>query len=176
MRAFLAYPIPEFVQEEISRLFFGLPNTSWTKAFQLHITLQFYPELSEDLISLIYEKLESHNFSIVRTRAQGLGKFLYPRGNAVIWLGLANSIQIVEERNKILSSLKGMNLETDKKFQPHITIGRSKQLNQNRWISYFENFQFFESSEFLLDAIVLYKSILNPKGSIYEEIFRIQLK
>lgn len=176
MRAFLAYPIPESVQEEISRLFYGLPNTSWTKLFQLHITLQFYSELQEDLISVIHEKLENNSFSSIPTRAKGLGKFIYPKSNAVIWLGLENSHQIMQERNKILASFKELNLETDKKFQPHITIGRSKQLNENRWVSYFENFQFFASSEFLLDSIVLYKSTLNPKGSIYEEIFRVELK
>ena len=175
MRAFLAYPIPEIVQEEIARLFYGLPNTSWIKSCNLHITLQFYPNLSEDLIPNIHNKLDRNHFLTIFTKAKGLGKFLYPKGNAVVWLGLENSIQIIQERNKILSSLKEMNLEYDKKFQPHITIGRSKQLSTNRWLSYFENFQFFESSKFSLDSIVLYKSTLNPKGSIYEEIFKICL-
>lgn len=173
MRAFLAYSIPNNVQEEISELCYGLPNTTWVKPFNFHLTIQFYSNLSEEQVPNIQENLEKLPLSIISTKAKGLGKFSHPRRESVIWLGIENSDQVVKERNKIIPSLKELKLEVDKKFSPHITLGRCKQLNERRWLSYLETFEFFESSEFLLDSIVLYKSILNPKGSIYEEIFRV---
>lgn len=176
MRAFLAYSIPENIQEEIVRLCHGLPNTTWVKLSNFHLTIQFYANLHEDLIPSIHENLEKLGLSAISTKARGLGKFSNPKGESVIWLGLEQEIQIVQERNKIIPALRELRLDVDKRFTPHITLGRSKQLSEKRWLSYLETFQFFESSQFFLDSLILFKSTLNPKGSIYEEIFRISAK
>jgi RNA 2',3'-cyclic 3'-phosphodiesterase len=172
LRCFLAFPIPDEIREELIRICHGFPNTSWTKPENFHITIQFFPDLDESQIELLQSLLQTFSCPNISTLAKGLGYFKHPRRNVTIWLGLEGREVITQYRNKIVEILKPQGFAIEKRYEPHLTLGRCKSFLDNKWQAYFESFLDFETSQFSIRDFVLYQSTLSPKGSIYEELIR----
>lgn len=90
-----------------------------------------------------------------------------------IWLGLENQKEIIGARTKIIDTIKTQGFSIEKKYEPHLTVGRCKQFIQSKWDSYFESFHDFQTSPFSIERFTLFQSTLSPNGSIYEELFSL---
>ena len=79
---------------------------------------------------------------------------------------------------KILSGLTEMSIRLeDKPFKPHITIGRIKHLNSKEtFLKLTEQYQNTELQKLHVNEVILYESILLPKGPKYIPIERFKLK
>lgn len=174
MRCFLAFPLPEQIHSELAWICTGMPHTTWVKPENFHITIQFFQNLEEKEVEILQEILSSFPTFQIVSKVRGLGFFKQPKGSATIWMGLENSKEIFSIRTKIIDKIKSYGFLTEKKYEPHVTLGRCKQFISNRWNSYFESFSNFESSSFILESFCLYKSTLSPSGSIYEELFCVR--
>ncbi|MEM4302806.1 MAG: RNA 2',3'-cyclic phosphodiesterase [Candidatus Caldarchaeum sp.] len=177
VRAFIAVDVVDknvvrqimSVQSELSRV--GGNGLKLVEPENLHLTLRFLGEIGDAEVEMVSEalrKLEAPPFSISFT---GLGYF--PGGGRinVIWVGVAEGAEKLEEiHNKLEKRLASMRLEKEK-FTPHLTICRVKFVKDRNALLDVVNRNsktFFGSQR--VDRIALKKSMLTHSGPIYSDI------
>lgn len=137
----------------------------------LHFTLQFLGETSEDKVEKIRQVLKSIKFSSFKIKFRGLGAFPNPQSPRVIWIGTDDegSNVLMELAKRVESVLSPLGFTSDKPFKSHLTIFRIKNKTGN--IS--KELKKFELCDFgyqEISNIKLKQSILTPKGPLYSDI------
>ena len=179
MRTFLAVEVPEAIRRVVYD--FGeieakreLP-IKWVAFENLHITLKFLGEIDEglrcDMMPIITGVCEKHHpFQIVLS---GLGCFPNPRNPRVLWVGVE---QGGEELCRLAADLEGsmarLGFKQEKRFHPHLTIGRIKKPCKVEHILA----KNVVTDAFGVDSVVLFKSTLKPDGPVYDALDRFRLK
>lgn len=179
MRTFIAVEIPKEKREIVWRLIKsekerGLP-IKWVEFENLHITLKFLGEIDEKkkeelspILSEISKKYKPFNVSL-----EGLGCFPSPRNPRVLWVGVGEGdkelIRIAKELENSLIRY-GFKKE-ERKFHPHLTIGRIKTFCKVDDILE----RPIKTDSFLITSLILFKSTLKPEGPIYDELNRFPL-
>lgn len=143
----------------------------------LHFTLQFLGEISEDMAEKIKVALRTINFSEFNVEFRGIGAFPKMKFPRVIWIGTdtdgGNSLVSLAQKVQVLLEPLGFTL--DKPFKSHITIFRIK--NKVGDISKeLEKFSSYEFGSQKISSIKLKKSILTPEGPIYSDLEEVKAK
>jgi len=176
MRLFLAINIPEDVREKIfeiqKRLKSSMADVKWVSPGKFHFTLKFLGETDEEKIpELTSALLESmRGFKAFRVLISGAGAFPGVENPRVVWAG-------VTEGGETLGNLAGdieNNFERigfpreDKKFTPHLTLGRvrSKQ-NIGALSKIITSLAREEAGSFDAGSVDLMQSILHQDGPEY---------
>jgi 2'-5' RNA ligase len=180
-RLFIALDIPEEVLNTVISIrndIYGKDsNVRWEPRSKLHITLKFLGDVDSSLIKLISKRTADivSSFEKLELSLDRFGIF-YRDGRAkILWLGLHQN----ERLNKIYKELNsaftdiGIN-EEKRKFRSHITLLRIKGRENIKRIEKFKSFDLHEIN-FSADTISLYKSKLEPSGSIYSKIQSFKL-
>ncbi|MBA4436844.1 MAG: RNA 2',3'-cyclic phosphodiesterase [Nitrosopumilaceae archaeon] len=173
MRTFVAIEISENdVKKSIKDFQNKLQiNAKPINSDQLHFTLQFLGEITEEQIQKVIESLQTIEFSEFTINLKGVGAFPKPKFPRVIWVGTdeEGGKNLIELAKKVENVLKPLGLVSDKPFKPHITIFRIKKkigditedLNKQR-VTDFGMQKIF--------SIKLKKSELTPEGPIYSDL------
>lgn len=176
MRTFVAIRIPEHksVEEPISLLRSDKKMKTYGPG-GLHLTLCFIGNIEENEMSKIKNAIDEAVKDIVPfdISVKGMGTFPGRKGARILWIG-ADSNGILEKIAKNISeNLSQMNFAHDlKKFVPHITIGRSKNVDGSELAEKIaKNNKDTEFFDFKCDKIVLYSSVLKPEGPVYEAVY-----
>jgi len=178
VRSFIAIEIPEKIRTEIEIMLnqFAKADFSvkWVKRDNLHITLLFLGDASREFIESGCQQLES----IIKTQKpfelslSDIGAFPNQQQPRIIWLGVEKGVdQITELQAKIENGFTSIGFKPEaRKFHPHLTIGRVKFRFTNPKV--FETT--YQSEDFLVKSVALFKSTLYPSGPIYERIKEFQ--
>jgi 2'-5' RNA ligase len=168
MRLFIAVDLPENVKEPLARLCCGLPGARWVKPEQLHLTLRFIGEVDGGMFHDIREGLAEIVGKSFTLQLDGVG-FFPPRGKPrVVWIGLQQSEELLQLRNRIESCLVSLGLEPERrKFAPHITLARLKNTPPAKVGRFLENHSLFLSAPFTVEEFYLYSSQLGRNGAIH---------
>jgi len=184
IRCFVAIEIGDAVRKELSSLIeelkpFGT-GIRWVKPENLHLTLKFLGEVSEERISKIEEVLnkvaaQSEPFTL---HVRGTGRFPEKKRPRVIWAGVEDSGQLFQLQKAIEKALSELGFkEEDREFTGHITLGRVKEFSdQQRLIPILLRFKEKEFGIINVKEFVLMKSELRPDGARYERIGVYMLK
>jgi len=142
----------------------------------MHFTVQFLGEVSEEMIGKISDALNSIEFSAFSISFVSIGVFPKPNFPRVIWIGTDDGINELEKLAEMVrSKLSQLGFSPDKKFRPHVTIFRVK--NKIEGIS--DKLEKFSSCSFgkqLVSEIKLKKSELTPNGPIYTDLLVVKGK
>ena len=85
----------------------------------------------------------------------------------VVWLGLEPKRKIIELQQKIDNALAGI-FPMDKRFHPHITLGRVKFVkDKKKFVEILKEIK-VEKKSFEISDFKLIKSTLTPEGAVYE--------
>ncbi len=179
MRTFIAVEIPEkqrkiiweFINEQKKKNLL----IKWVEFENLHITLKFLGEVDEKkldeilpLLSTISSRTISFNLCL-----ENLGCFPNIRNPRVLWVGVSQGgddlIKLATELENVLYKI-GFKKE-EKKFHPHLTIGRIKTLCS---VDDIIN-QPIKTDSFVVKEFILFKSTLLPTGPVYEKLNRFPL-
>jgi 2'-5' RNA ligase len=155
-------------------------NTAWVGAEKMHITMRFLGEVSEMLIPQIEEAIRqtAQAHPPFPLEVCGLGAFPNPKRVRVLWAGLTigkpEALALFNTLEKELAKA-GFAKET-RPFSAHITLGRVRFPKHNVELER----KLAESAEIAFgketaERLVLFKSTLQPRGSIYEELFSAEL-
>jgi 2'-5' RNA ligase len=184
MRTFIAIEIPSEVKSALAALQTELrragADVGWTKPENLHLTLNFLGEVDERRIAEVKKACidlaaEFQPFTLILNDTSVFPNARQPR---VLWAGLSGEVEQVAEMHKRLNerlALIGFKSE-DKKFQPHLTIGRLKSNKKIRELLALADAHRIPALSFLITEIVLMKSELHPAGAIYTPISKATLK
>ena len=110
-------------------------------------------------------------------KMKGTGVFRNFSDPKIIWTGIETSDRLLQLNNLILNGLKKLNIDLgDKPFNPHLTLGRIKHLNdKNSLKGILEQFQNTDIQTIPVNEVILYESILYPAGPVYKPIIKIPL-
>jgi len=93
----------------------------------MHFTVQFLGEVSEEMVGKISDALNSIEFSSFSISFASIGVFPNPNSPRVIWIGTDDGVNELEKLAEMIrSKLSHLGFSPDKKFKPHVTIFRVK--------------------------------------------------
>jgi len=142
----------------------------------MHFTVQFLGEVSEEMIEKISDALNSIEFSEFSISFVSIGVFPKPNFPRVIWIGTNDGVNELEKLAEVIRlKLTHLGFSPDKKFKPHVTIFRVKNKIEN--ISdKLEKFSSYYFGKQTVSEIKLKKSELTPNGPIYTDLLVVKGK
>ncbi|MBK8254011.1 MAG: RNA 2',3'-cyclic phosphodiesterase [Polyangiaceae bacterium] len=179
MRLFVAVVPPADVLVQIGQLIEKLrplaPRSKWISANGAHVTLAFLGERNLEFVSqlcaAVAKTAEQH--SPFHVRFNRLGAFGRGRRARVLWLGTEQG------RDAFTALYHGLNQHLaelgytpDKpSFEPHITLSRARDPKGDRDLtSASESTQCGDLGEWTVSELVIYESVLTPKGPLYTAV------
>ena len=136
----------------------------------MHFTVQFLGEVSEEMVRKISSELSSLEFTPFLVSFMGIGVFPKPSSPRVIWIGTNEGADELEKLAEMIRmKLSQLGFQPDKKFNPHVTIFRVKKKIEN--VS--NELQKFSTHSFgkqVISEVKLKKSELTPNGPIYTDL------
>ena len=179
MRTFVAVEINnDEVLESIKKIQSDLDLRAKPVALEnIHFTLLFLGEISEQISFKVQEALSSIKFVEFDVEFQGIGAFPKVSQPRVIWVGTdeKGGKQLYNLASQIESALSPLGFQSDKPFRLHVTIFRIK--NKVRNIS--DKLTKFSSEKFGIQRVSEIKfkqSVLTPEGPNYSDLQVIKAK
>lgn len=178
-RSFLAVPFGSFYSAELSKVVNELKSKSidakWVRVEDVHLTLQFFGYLTSEKIDEIKNAIAPgvEGLGPFKLWLEGFGAFPNSRNPRVLWVGFGGEV----EKLVRLKALTDECLEKikvpieDREFKPHLTLARLKSpLRQDGNILLRDYGSFKCERVFKVNEIVLFKSVLTPKGPLYSRL------
>jgi 2'-5' RNA ligase len=152
----------------------------WVDPGNMHLTLRFLGNTTDDQISQISKELELmvSGFPCFNLKIKGLGLFIKNGNPNILWAGVELpefAGTLVEKIEEIVVNA-GFERE-QKSFKPHLTLCRMKSFHNKEKLKVMvsgEHGTLF--SEEAVKEIVFFESILLPNGPIYRPINSFDLK
>lgn len=146
----------------------------------MHLTLKFIGGLDETELHPLTEALGEIGSRIppFTLRSEDLGAFPSMRSPRTLWLGMENSAELRALKEAIEEALftRGFNRD-EKDFTPHLTLCRIRSRKDSRALAPAATAIKVEKKvAFVVNAFVLYKSILGPGGARHSVIREFPLK
>ena len=178
-RCFIALEMPreainaiENIQTLIKKqkLFYG----KFTEGENLHLTLKFLGEISEEKLEETKRRLNKIKFLGFEVKLGEIG-FFSEKFFRIIWVKLMGK-GVYDLQKEIDNSLGNENLFIkESRFMGHITIARIKKvLDKKAFLTYIKNMKVKET-KFKVTEFVLKKSELKPEGPVYTDLVRYKL-
>src|SRR5262245_14593102 len=167
------------IADEQGRLAESMRGSSlrWTKRDQLHITLVFMGEVSDDLPGRIVEGMgDEIPHRPFRFELGGVGAFPPHGAPRVFWLGVKSGAEsIIRVQEMVVDRLEGVGVEREKRpFSPHITLARWRDSRPSdrprersanpRTIAHVD-----------VDSVTLFQSRTSSAGSTYTRLVETPL-
>lgn len=186
MRVFVAVDISDEARRLIAkrienfRPHFSDLRVGWEKPEKLHLTVKFLGDTPEAKLAEIIAAVENsvaeiNPFSI---SIEGVGAFP-PRGAArVLWLGVKDeNLALQKIQKRLESECEKIGFERENRiFNPHLTVARLKEPAKSRELTQLHLKTDFPPAKFDVPEIVIYKSDLQPNGSVYSPLAKIPLE
>ncbi|HYP27893.1 MAG TPA: RNA 2',3'-cyclic phosphodiesterase [Blastocatellia bacterium] len=175
IRTFICIEIPESIKERIRGLQQSLrridAQASWVKPENIHLTLKFLGDVESTRIERVRDGVERASGSTSRFQVTvgGAGCFPSPKSPRVLWVGLSGMPdELLKLHKQIEDSLAREGFPRDaKKFSPHLTIARLRAPRNASQLAEALIATGFEPGTFEAREVIVMRSDLNPKGSIY---------
>lgn len=143
----------------------------------LHLTLNFLGEVPEAKIMQLKKEFEDTlaGEKQFQMSLKGVGAFPDMKTPRVLWVGVEQGAQETTDlAGKFWESITVGNPD-DKRFHPHITIGRVKNEIDEKLQKKLKEFEKTEFGVCTVDKVNIKKSTLTPKGPVYEKIAETKL-
>jgi 2'-5' RNA ligase len=140
IRAFIAIEVPDEVGKSLenarrilaSQLTHG--GVRWVKVSNIHLTLRFLGNVGHDKLRALYDGLDdvAGRCSPFSLDLDALGCFPNPRRPRVVWVGMVgDSDRLSSLHRAVEQMLTPFGWEEEgRKYHPHLTLGRVKDLNK----------------------------------------------
>lgn len=177
LRTFIAVELPEKFVPEIEKIesMLNMQGIKLVEPKQVHITLKFLGNISEDKVEPIANALSQIKCKPFEARIKGVGVFPKPAYVRVIWLGAEGNFEALY--SEVERVLQPFNFEKDDRFSAHATLARVKVLKEKAAL--LERIKMLENAELgtmKVESIAFKKSTLMPKGPVYETLREIKLR
>lgn len=142
-----------------------------TEPENLHLTLKFIGETSEEKVSDIVKKLKKIRHPKIKAKITETGVFT-PSFIKILWIKLEGAEKLQSEIDESLEEL----FKKESRFMSHITIARINRVENKR--DFLKNIKIasFPTNSFEIRDFKLKSSTLTPDGPIYKDIETFPLK
>ena len=172
MRVFVAIDLPDDNRDELETLQSALSVGRLSPPENLHLTLCFLGEQSDEAVEEAHHALSSVNQPGFDLQLSGVGTF----GGAspqVVFAEVAASAHLTDLQRSVTRSLRRAGLDFQKqRFRPHFTIARLPRrpapFEIDRLRAFLTDHAGFRGSRFGVAGFGLFSSRLSPDGAIHE--------
>jgi 2'-5' RNA ligase len=183
MRTFIAVELTEEFKKKIEEVQTPLKrlgtDVSWVKPGNVHATLKFLGEVSEDKIEKVFGGAEKALEGIkgFKLSLKDLGCFPNMRKPRVVWIGVEKGKEELSiMAGKIEQEMENIGYPKENRgFSPHLTIGRVKSSKNIEKLAEQIKKTSFQTEEIEIKEVVVMKSQLNPAGAVYTPLKKIPL-
>lgn len=179
VRAFLAIPLSHALIKNLgeiqARLEAEVNNIRWCQPQNLHLTLHFFGDTTQESLEKIKVSMLSVRRGIKPFTAEirRLGGFPNVRRCKVIWVGVNKQAQLKNLHREIQQSLHNFGLPMDtRSYTPHLTIGRVRG-NTVDITEHSVTLTDTSLGHLYIDRMVLYESRLQPGGAEHIPLFTV---
>jgi 2'-5' RNA ligase len=179
-RLFCAAELPENVrtrlERHIQRLRAEVPDASasWSRPQNMHLTLKFFGNVDQNRTPRISEAISRAVGKPIPISVFGCGVFPKPSQPRVLWIGINDpSGELAELQRRLEEECFVEEFEKEgRAFRPHLTVARLRSPEAARALAESHLQMKFAPTEVLVNELVLFRSELTSKGSIYTTISR----
>ncbi|MEM1556971.1 MAG: RNA 2',3'-cyclic phosphodiesterase [Thermoproteota archaeon] len=139
----------------------------------LHMTLFFIGEIHESMVNELCRVLSRVEGRPVEIELRGLGAFPTVSQPRVVFAKINKGAdKIVDRAGKVSEALSSLGLRMSEEFSPHITLARVRsRIGVDKLIMFIKDNSDILIGETVTSRLRLKKSILTPKGPIYETLW-----
>jgi 2'-5' RNA ligase len=188
LRAFLASELPASLQDAIQTSTTGLRKNlgndliRWVPVHNVHLTLIFLGDISSSSLELIKQMMmtEAAQVQAFDIQVEGIGSYPNSRRPRVLWVGLTAPAALTYLHHALEAAAARLGYAPeDREFSPHLTIGRVRQnvsaADQQKIRAVMEDTRVGHLGTVCMDGVHLFKSDLQPTGSMYTKLFSAPL-
>ncbi|MFP4014402.1 MAG: RNA 2',3'-cyclic phosphodiesterase [Chitinispirillaceae bacterium] len=167
-RLFVAIDLPERIRDDISSIYEAIPGAKWTQDPQLHLTLRFIGEVSEDTAARVENALSTIELPSFPMELKGVGFFPPRKIPRVLWCGIAQNENLLRLQAKVERTLTGSGIEPQgRKYSPHITVAKLNRCPPDKLAQFMSTNALFHTEPFLVSEFHLYSSQLRREGALH---------
>jgi RNA 2',3'-cyclic 3'-phosphodiesterase len=176
-RLFIGIDLPQAIKQHIQLACGGLAGARWQSLAQLHLTLRFIGEVDRHQANDIDAVLLGLVHPCLHIAVQGVGFFERKDKITTVWAGLSPTQSLHSLHAKICTALTRIGMVMpSQRYTPHITLARisapMRTAHIQTWLAHHGSLQ---TAPFLVDAVILFESILTREGAQYTKLARYQL-
>jgi 2'-5' RNA ligase len=183
VRTFVAVEMPEQVRAQFrdveAQLRQADAHVKWVEPHNIHMTLKFLGDVTEDELDRLYRGVDegAQKCAPFEISLSQLGAFPHLRRPRVVWIGIERGKEpLVQLHKRLEDSISGQGFpKENRKFSPHLTIGRVKSPRGIDDLVEAIQATPFESESFEINEVVVMESTLTPEGPIYTPLRRVGL-
>lgn len=188
MRVFIAVELSpqtlDAIEKQTARLRHTVGNETirWVPAQNMHLTLKFIGDIATSHVDFIKQMLTREATAHPQFEMQigGLGSFPNSRMPRVLWIGLHAPAGLASLHKSIEAGALRLGYEKEERpFSPHLTIGRARQSADPKDLTKvraaLDAIQLGNIATARVDSVHLFKSDLQPGGSVYTKLFSAPL-
>ena len=180
MRIFIAIPLPDNIQKQVSflqdRLRKSKADIKWVNPDNIHITLKFLGDIDNKIIEIMTQNLRKKikSYFSFDVFISNMGAFPSPLCPQIIWAGIHEArcaCVLLQKEVELCAEKSGIKKEI-RAFFPHLTLGRVRsQKNKQELIRILEEEKDFSiTTKIPVKKIVLFSSLLTRQGPIYSSL------
>lgn len=175
-RAFVAVPVAPLpalgtLLDEIGRLRADLKTV---EASQLHFTLSFLGNVPDEARAALGDAIReaARGVPAFDLELRAVGAFPSARRPRVVWAGVADPKAISELATLVRAELAKRDLpRDDKDFRAHLTLARVRsEKGVEDLVSFLRHHGHDDLGSIHVSEVVLYRSVLSPRGPAYEAL------
>jgi|TARA_B100001971_G_C18223910_1_gene559030 2'-5' RNA ligase len=167
MRIFIAIDLPETIKEKLKKIKVDERIAEMNSPGDYHLTLKFLGEISKRQIEIVQNNLRKIKFKGFKLNLSRIGFFPNSNFINIVWAGVTPKRKITELKHRIDDGLMDL-FQRDKRFDPHITLGRVKDIKDK--IKFKESLDLEIEGTFKVNNFKLIKSKLGKNGAEYETL------
>jgi RNA 2',3'-cyclic 3'-phosphodiesterase len=169
IRLFVGLALPPDLAARLAALAGGIPGARWVAARNLHLTLRFIGEVTEDVAEDLHHHLHAIHGPAFDLRLDGFGTFGGGKPRA-LWAGVAAHAELDSLQIRIEQAARDVGLEAEtRKFTPHVTLAWLKAAPAERIAAFVAHHSPFVA-RLPVTGFTLYRSHLGGEGAEYDAL------
>ncbi len=177
MRAFLAFDLSPEVIASLVRAQSELRDTRADVGVvapeNLHFTVKFLGDVSEDVVNTIDERVAGLGLTSFEATLAGLGAFPDLRRPRIVWAGVSQADEpvITERAQAVVEALDGIGKPDERDFLAHVTIVRVRSSrNVDALVAFTRQNGSRVFGRTKVESLKLKSSLLTPRGPVYTDV------
>jgi 2'-5' RNA ligase len=183
MRSFIAINLPDTVKRDIGevveRLRPAAPPARWVPGSNLHLTMKFLEEITEDQVLPIRGAvtMATAGFQPFDIKLSGFGVFPNERKSRIFWIGIEQGYETLKRlsRNIDLAITPLGFAREEREFSAHVTLARFREPGPSDRLVKAASRMPYQSNVIRVGSIELMKSVLSSKGAEYSVLESVKL-
>lgn len=188
LRTFIGVNFPPEINRKIGKIIAYFKTQTpgdalkWVSTLNLHITIKFLGDIPENKLDQVKAILSESLQDTAPFTINIEGMKIHPdkRNPRLILLGVTENGSLTDIHAILDRALTAVGVDPDnRKFRPHITIARINQRCKRETIKglveTLSQFKVDSLGDIRVEQVILYKSELTPKGSIYSSLMAAPL-